>query len=137
MITHERARDAEAVAIEREAAKPTEMQVAVGLREWFGAERYARDWEYIDHNFKEQMRGILTTVLREAPLPPPSPAPGWNSDMVAAPHGPEVCCLAPEYAGPVMLRRLADGKWRDWDGDIYNPTAWLALPPKPDCGGAL
>lgn len=71
----------------------------------------------------------------EALAPPAGAGEVWNLNMAMAPQdGSEVCCLAPEYKGPVMLRWYTEA-WRDWDGDTCNPTAWFALPAAPGDGG--
>lgn len=39
------------------------LDVVIALREWFGGERYARDYEYLDTQMGPQMKAMLETVL--------------------------------------------------------------------------
>lgn len=46
-------------------AKVTSTDVIVALREWFGGDRYARDWEYLDAQQGPHMRAMLEAVFAD------------------------------------------------------------------------
>lgn len=45
------------------------------LREWFGGERYARDYEYLDANFGAQAQSVVDYLVRLS-TPPAAPVSG-------------------------------------------------------------
>lgn len=48
-----------------EAAQVTSADVTIALREWFGGERYARDYEYLNTQLGPHMKAMLEAVLRD------------------------------------------------------------------------
>jgi len=45
------------------------------LREWFGGDRYARDYEYLDANFGNQADRIVAFITARTTHPAPAPGP--------------------------------------------------------------
>jgi len=60
-----------------DAGAVTSIDVTIALREWFGGERYARDYEYLDMQMGPQMKAMLEVVFanRRERLASLSPAP--------------------------------------------------------------
>lgn len=53
----------EAAGIALVPVEPTARMLRCGVREFAGAERYARDYEYCDANFTEKARAAWTAML--------------------------------------------------------------------------
>lgn len=61
----------------------TSRDVLIALREWFGGERYARDYEYLDMQMGPQMKAMLEVVFEERRKRLASaPAPAGGVDAV-------------------------------------------------------
>jgi hypothetical protein len=103
------------------------------LREWFGGDRYARDYEYIDANFSEQAQrvadytaGIMSALdapqVKEAPAP--SPVAGEHVDYPKILYVCETCWEGNSEACGSDRDRInvtPDGRWlcedcRDGEG---------------------
>lgn len=48
-----------------DAVAVSRMDVVIALREWFGGERYARDYEYLDMQMGPQMKATLEAVFKD------------------------------------------------------------------------
>lgn len=58
------------------ASKPQSAVTATDiLREWFGGERYARDYEYLDANFGEQAARVVDYLSTTSPVQAVAPEP--------------------------------------------------------------
>lgn len=95
------------------------------LREWFGGERYARDYEYLDANFGKQARQVADWVNRAAlsvtsqPLAVPDDGAG-RDEVVAWTYAHE------QGAKVVTLYRRDKGAFADWMETPLVPASALS-----------
>lgn len=67
----------------RDILKPTRIDI---LREWFGGERYARDYEYLDANYSEQATRVVAYLSTISPVQAvaPEPVAQWHPGVMRA-----------------------------------------------------